>query len=105
MNPATDSDEQTQYEYDKELLKGPKRIRRCTDITFCSIFIAFSAFGLFWIIHCLIKGDLTRIALPTDRNNHSCGKVNKSTIANLNTDYTSFPYLYIDPATIQVNPS
>jgi hypothetical protein len=102
MNIALQFDDQ---EYDTAEIKAvdmnPRATsRKCTDVALCGIFVGLLVWVLFIFTYSTIRGDLSKLTAGLDHANNLCGQPHKNALL----DFSKYPYVYMNPATILINP-
>jgi hypothetical protein len=88
------------YDADDALLQGSNKTRRFTDV-FCFVMFAVAIIGFFAVMAITGgKGDLSKVAIPVDRNGNLCGRDNGTS-----GDFTNYKWLYLNPNDIANNAS
>lgn len=75
-----------EFETENDVLEGPLKHRKCTDVLCCLFFAAFWIFVFIIAINGFVKGDLNNIAQPFDSDGFACGK----------GDRLEYRFLFID---------
>jgi solute carrier family 44 protein 1 (choline transporter-like protein)/choline transporter-like protein 2/4/5 len=71
------------YVVDKELKNGPLNNRKCTDVLFLLMFLAFTGLNLYVTKEATKNSDIDRLLSPVDGSHKLCG-----------VDYKDYGFLY-----------